>query len=248
MTRPWYEDLFDDDYVRGYSRHDAERAEHEATAIWTILDLKPGERVLDLPCGAARHALLLRARGAKVSGVDLSSVMLGEAARAGARCVACGDMRRLPLREAVFDAAYNVFTSIGYFEDDRDNLEVFREVHRVLRPGGRFFVDTINRDALFAPRFPFPRRMWTRGKGLYMLDEIDFDTVRSRFRTHRIFLRDDGTRREVDFSLRAYASHELAALLDEAGFALDRFLAGFNPDTAFDPQLHFRLAALAFRR
>jgi hypothetical protein len=47
------------------------------------------------------------------------------------------DLRR-PLPETGFDAALNVFTSIGY-DGDEDDLAVFRALRAAVRPGGLIF-------------------------------------------------------------------------------------------------------------
>ncbi|HEX7089682.1 MAG TPA: methyltransferase domain-containing protein [Longimicrobiales bacterium] len=95
-----------------------------------------GVRALDLGCGTGRYARLLAAAGAgSVVGLDLSAGMLMRAARqgpAGARWV-LGDASVLPFRAASFDVVVS-----GLVLDHLPRLEpCFREVARVLRPGGR---------------------------------------------------------------------------------------------------------------
>jgi SAM-dependent methyltransferase len=53
-----------------------------ALAPW--LRVAPGMRVLDVGCGVGRWSRLLAARGAEVTGVDLSPTMIGEASRRAA--------------------------------------------------------------------------------------------------------------------------------------------------------------------
>ena len=45
----------------------------EVSALIELLDLKPGQRVLDVGCGPGRHALALAAAGLEVVGIDISS-------------------------------------------------------------------------------------------------------------------------------------------------------------------------------
>jgi len=244
----WYEELFDEDYLQGYSTHlTPERSAREAEAILEILDLRPGRRVLDLPCGQGRHARVLQARGVEPVGLDLSRHLLGAARAAGVERLARGDMRRLPFRDACFDAAYDVYSSFGYFEEEEDDLQVLREVARVLRPGGRFLLDNIDRDALFQPGLPYPHRHWSRGEGLLLLDEIRFDPARSRFSNHRLIIRDDGTRREVEFSVLAYTAREIIAMVGEAGLELVKLLPGLDPGGEYEAGRSRRLAVLAVR-
>ena len=46
-----------------------------------------------------------------------------------------GDYRELPFEDASFDTVFNLFSSLGYLERDKD-VGVLREFRRVLRPGG----------------------------------------------------------------------------------------------------------------
>lgn len=109
------------------------------------LGLEPAARVLDLCTGTADLLLEVLGRDALGSGVgvDLSHAMLTRGAskvesrrlERRARLVG-GDGEHLPLREASFDGALVAFgiRNVG------DPLAALREVHRSLRPGGRFVV------------------------------------------------------------------------------------------------------------
>jgi SAM-dependent methyltransferase len=99
--------------------------------------------VLDLACGHGRIANRLVARGAEVTGLDVTPRFL-ELARedAAARGVEVEyvqrDMRSLPWTER-FDRVVNWFTAFGYFDDG--NRKVLAEVARALRPGGRLAIE-----------------------------------------------------------------------------------------------------------
>jgi demethylmenaquinone methyltransferase/2-methoxy-6-polyprenyl-1,4-benzoquinol methylase len=110
-----------------------------------FLELAPPLRVLDLCTGTADLLIEALSRHPRSSGlgVDLAQAMLARAARklsrrgyaARARLLA-GDGEQLPVASAVFDAAVVGFgiRNIG------DPLRALEEVHRALRPGGRFVV------------------------------------------------------------------------------------------------------------
>lgn len=96
-----------------------------------------GERILDLACGDGALAVALGGRFREVHGVDVSPTA-AKAAEANGVKVRIVDLDREPLSypDATFDAAC-CLDSITYFLDPEG---VLREVRRVLRPGGVFFV------------------------------------------------------------------------------------------------------------
>jgi demethylmenaquinone methyltransferase/2-methoxy-6-polyprenyl-1,4-benzoquinol methylase len=105
--------------------------------------LRPGMRVLDIATGTglvAREALALIGSGGTVIGLDPSAGMLEQAARLPIPLIrAVGE--RLPCRDASFD-----FVSMGFaLRHVRDLGTLFREIHRVLRPGATACILEITR-------------------------------------------------------------------------------------------------------
>ncbi len=108
-----------------------------------------GLEVLDLGCAGGFMAEALAARGAKVTGIDPASEAI-EAARAHARdggvqiAYDVGVGEALPYAAASFDA----IVCVDVLEHVSDLTQVLAEAARVLRPGGLFLFDTINRNPL----------------------------------------------------------------------------------------------------
>ena len=120
----------------------ADRTKMEARGVISLLDLKPGDRVLDCPCGYGRHSIELLADGMQVVGCDINSVHLGKAIRdAEAREVKYdfrkGNMLTLDF-DREFDAVINMFYSFGFFDADDDNFQVLINFYQALKPGGKF--------------------------------------------------------------------------------------------------------------
>ena len=129
---------FGDDYLYFYAEStDEGHSDDDAAEILGRLDLPPGSRVLDAPCGHGRISRRLATAGLCVTGVDLSARFIamaqaGAAGPAGRQNFVRGDLRHLPVR-GPFDAVVCWFTSFGYHDDD-DCRRVLAEFHRVLRP------------------------------------------------------------------------------------------------------------------
>jgi 2-polyprenyl-6-hydroxyphenyl methylase/3-demethylubiquinone-9 3-methyltransferase len=108
-----------------------------------------GKAVLDLGCAGGFMAEALNDRGATVSGIDPAAEAV-EAARAHAaqtgRAIQydVGVGEDLPHADGAFDAV----VCVDVLEHVADLPRVLAEVTRVLRPGGLFLFDTINRNAL----------------------------------------------------------------------------------------------------
>src|SRR2546428_12390509 len=113
-------------------------------------------RILDAPCGIGRHGTRLAKMGYHVVGVRLSPTFVERAkeladrgdvaARATSRV---GDLRRLsergPRSVGAFDAAVNLWTSLGYYNEETD-VRILQEYVKLVRPGGILIVYLVNRD------------------------------------------------------------------------------------------------------
>lgn len=156
----WYEKSFGSYYLEIYGHRDTAEAERDARAIVRLIDPARDEPLLDLGCGTGRHLVALRDLGFRfLVGLDLSAELLGEAAQniphggAGRVMLVRGDMRDIPHRNC-FAAVLSIFTTFGYFEEDRENARVLYSVRRALRRGGVFVLDYLNRDHLIANFVP----------------------------------------------------------------------------------------------
>jgi len=99
-----------------------------------------GRRVVEVGCGAAAGARWLATQGAQVVGLDLSAGMLRQARLAQDRsgvpvALLQADAAHLPLRDGTVDVAFTAFGAVPFVDD---SAAVMREVHRILRPGGRW--------------------------------------------------------------------------------------------------------------
>ena len=217
-SKPWFEEIFDEDYLRTLPFMTPEQTLREVSFIEASLEAPAGAEILDVGCGYGRHAIELVQRGLNVTGLDLSLPLLIRAAdEAQRRSLSVNfvhaDMREMPF-DRKFDGAYCMLTSFGYFDEDA-NLRVAEGVARALKPGGRFLLDIVNRDYLVAD---LPTRIWWEGVGCVVLEEVDFNFHTSRIVTRRSVVFEDGRQLEQEISVRAYSLHEVGRLLRQAGF------------------------------
>jgi SAM-dependent methyltransferase len=218
-TEAW-DALFSDFYLRAFA-DDARAAEAEAQALAAarLSGCPEGGDLLDVPCGFGRHALPLARAGFRVVGVDRSQALIDAAAeRRGHERrpkLVCADYRELPLPDESFDAALNLFSSLGYFGDEEDT-RALREIRRVLRPGGRLVIELLHRDALVRG---FREHSWHLvGEGRLLLEQRTFDPAAGIAQTTQTLIETSGERESRTFSLRVYAATELLAMLAAAGF------------------------------
>jgi SAM-dependent methyltransferase len=217
-AKPWWEELFTDDFGRGILPPTESQVRREVDFIEDSLAVAKGGVVLDLACGNGHHAVDLSSRGYGVVGFDLSLPQLavaGEYAQQRGQKINFlqGDMRDMSFEE-VFDGIYCWNTSFGYFEEER-NFAVAQRVFKALRPGGSFLLDVINRDFVVEHQ---PSQVWFEGDSCICMDDMSVDFITSRLRVKRTMMLDDGRTRECAFSIRIYSLHELGKLLHDIGF------------------------------
>jgi SAM-dependent methyltransferase len=227
-SKPWFEEVFDEDYLRTLPFMRADQTLREVEFIADALRIAPGAEILDIACGYGRHAIELVQRGYNVTGLDLSLPLLLRAADESKRRALSvnfvhADMREMAF-EKQFDGAYSMLTSFGYFDEDT-NLRVAERIGRALKPGARLLLDIVNRDYVVSD---LPVRVWWEGTGCVVLEEVDFNFHTSRIVTHRSIVFEDGRQLEQEISVRAYSLHEIGRLLRQAGFRVMDVSGGLN--------------------
>jgi SAM-dependent methyltransferase len=227
-AKQWFEEIFDDDYLRTLPYLTPRQTEREANFIHESLQIPPGGSLLDLACGYGRHAMELAAKGYKVTGLDLSLPLLIRAADAARRVgvnvnFIHGDMREMTFEDE-FNGAYCTFTSFGYFDDDT-NRKVAANLARAIKPGGKLLIDVVNRDYLCRD---LPTRVWWQGDGCVVLEEVDFNYFSSRLQVQRSIIFEDGRQVEQEISIRAYSLHEIGKVLHHSGFRVTEVSGGLS--------------------
>lgn len=212
----WFEQWFGEDYLHIYQHRDEKEAEHAVELIAANLAGRQIRSVLDLGCGAGRHTKVLFERGWTV-GLDLSMALLKVARREspGAPFVRA-DMRELPFADDSFDLVVNLFTSFGYFEDDREHARVLSRVCAVTRHGGTFVIDFLNAAQVRRELVPYDERV----KNGITIEQTRTISQDDRFVEKRIRLRGRG--KEYIERVRLLSEADLERMLSVAGFDVSK--------------------------
>ena len=128
-----------------------------------LLQVSETDHVLDVGSGLGGPARYIARRfGCRVSGIDLTAefcdvarhltALLGLGDRVSVRQ---GDALAMPFEDAMFDGAYSMNVSMNI----ADKRALYREIHRVLRPGAWLMLSEVAQGPGGAPDFPTP---WAR--------------------------------------------------------------------------------------
>jgi len=217
----WFEQWFGEEYHALYPHRDEDDARRVVALVRRAAPWREGDRVLDLACGAGRHAAEFERLGARVAGFDLSPAMLRRARGRARATLVRGDMRALPFRAGSFALAVNLFTSFGYFRDDAEHRVVVEQVAAVLGSGGRFVLDYLNAEQVRRSLRVAEQGISATGGGTGGAVRIGRRiTDDGRYVIKEIEIPDEG--RSFQERVRLFTPADLKALFAAAGLAVER--------------------------
>ena len=217
-----------------------------------VLDLKPGERLLDLACGSGVHALRFARRGMNVVGLDIASSLVrycteqAAADELGNVTFVEGDMRALTYQNE-FDALVILSTSFGFF-DDENNQRVLDGIARALKPDGRVLLQ-LQDPTTFAEK-RLSRCYWReRPEGIYWT-EAWFDPATCVSHGVFRFTDNDGVTHEWDDHerVRIYTLPELRRMFGQAGLEISAAYGDvLMPPAPYGPDDHREMIVVGRR-
>jgi len=142
----WFEGWFDSKYYHTlYKNRDHKEAQLFIDKLSTHLQIQPDQKILDLACGKGRHSVYLNQKGFDVIGADLSgqSIKHAQQYQNDSLSFVVHDMREV-LPNKNFDFVLNLFTSFGYFEDEKEQYKTIRSIEQMLAPQGILVIDFMN--------------------------------------------------------------------------------------------------------
>ena len=218
----WFAKWFGEDYLAVYPHRDASEAARVLELLREKLRGRDIHRVLDLACGAGRHSRALGAVWWTV-GFDLSETLLRVARReAPTISFVRGDIRVLPFRPGSFSLVVNLFTSFGYFSDDRDHGLVISEVAAVTARAGVFALDYLNAEKVVRDLTPYDERA-VKGEVVEQRRSI---TEGGKFVEKRITLREK--RKSFVERVRLFSRFDLETMLEAGGFEIDEVMGDYS--------------------
>ena len=232
----WWQTLFNSLYLKTDADllDDMEVTRKEVDLIVSILGLAKEEKVLDLCCGQGRHVLELARRGfLNVEGYDRSQYLIRKArTRAQKENLQVrfreGDARKLPYPPDTFDVVTILGNSFGYFDSSLQDRKVLEEMFRVLKPGGKVFIDAADGDHM---KKNFQPRSWEwLDRKYFVCRERALSSDGDRLICREVISRiDRGIIADQFYAERLYNKESLFELLTASGFSSPTFHTTFSP-------------------
>lgn len=146
VTSDWYKVWFNSPYYHQlYFKRNEEEAKAFINRLIEYFNPPHQSLMLDVACGKGRHSKILSYLGFDVTGIDLSFDSIREARQSETDYLHFyqHDMR-LPFWINYFHYAFNLFTSFGYFNSEREHYNAIRTIANSLKTNGVLVLDYLN--------------------------------------------------------------------------------------------------------
>ena len=245
--KEWFEDdaFWQTFYPYMFSKRRFTQAPEEVEKALRLI--KPeGKAALDLCCGPGRCSIALAKAGFKVTGVDRTKYLLNKARMKAKATRAKIEWIQMDMRDFVradaFDLVLSMFTSFGYFDDKREDLQVLGNIFTSLKPGGACLIDVIGKEHLAKILQPTTSEVFPDGTKLIQRHEIFDDWTRIR---NEWTLIQNGRAMSFAFHHTIYSGQELRDRMQQVGL-LDVKLFGNLDGDVYGPEAQ-RLIAVGRR-
>lgn len=196
-------------------------AEKQVKFLDSILGLKKGAKVLDVPCGTGRHSRIFARLGYQVTGLDISHacVLISKmkSKHTNAKYHQC-NMANLASYKSKYNLVVNLYTSFGYFHTDKENEGVLKGMVRCLKPNGKLVINTISRDWVL--KIYEPAR-WVEVNGKLIIEASKYDPKTKYNESQMIMLDKKSSNPKLEHyhyhRVRLYSKDELVKMMKKAG-------------------------------
>jgi SAM-dependent methyltransferase len=229
--KEWFAEWFNHPlYLKVYSHRNDDEAKSCLETIISKTGLESFEpsdiTVMDIACGAGRHALELARQGFKTTANDLSPFLL-ECTRSQADreniSIECTreDMRHITA-ENRYDLVVQLFSSFGYFKTKGEDLQVLENVYRSLKKGGWYILDLMNPVYLKKNLIP------TSSRNIEGLNVSEQRSIESNRVIKQITIRSSDESISFEESVTLYSLKTMKDMLQSTGFIIDRIIGDYT--------------------
>jgi len=215
----WFKEWFNTPYYHIlYKDRDFQEAEIFISKLTKFLKLPKNSKIIDLACGKGRHSLYLNRLGYDVMGLDLSeeSILHNQQFENENLKFAVHDMRDEIFPQLISEKAdmvMNLFTSFGYFDDEKDDERVFVSVKNALKNKGIFVLDFLNEE--FVKKTLVPETIQHKGG-------IDFHIkkrIENNYIIKDIIFEDDNQQHHYFEKVKLHKAEEILEIAEKIGFS-----------------------------
>jgi SAM-dependent methyltransferase len=206
--------------------------------ITSFLSLPKTTHILDLPCGKGRHSVFLNSLGYTVSGGDLAenSIIAAKKFENDTLHFKVHDMRK-PFNHT-YDAVFNLFTSFGYFEDDKEDILILNNIKQGLKKDGVFVFDFLNAEKV---------KLNLVTSETKTVDNITFNIkreIKEGFILKHISFFADGENHSYTERVKYLDLNKMTSFFNEVGFTITNVFGNYNLNT-YEAKTSDRLIIIA---
>jgi len=221
ISDTWYEDFF-----QGINCEIWEKAipfeitTQEIAFLVGELNLQPGQKILDVPCGFGRHSIELARLGFDVTGIDISQTFVQSlnrqigSERLNIKAIQA-DILNVPLNEK-FSAAVCLGNSFGYFNFDK--MKIFIEkVSSSLEIGSKFIINSAMVAESILPNFLYYLKNRTYTIGNITMEVTNVYQAVDSYMVSNLHYTTEGNTEEHSFKHYIFTLGEITRLLKSYG-------------------------------
>ena len=232
----WFAHWFDSQYYYTlYKNRDEKEAQVFIDNLIDYLQIPKGSKLIDIACGKGRHAKYFNKKGMDVVGVDLSQNSINTAKKDENKNLqfSVHDMRE-NYQGDVFDVVTNLFTSFGYFENNKDEQKAINAMANNLKKEGILIIDFMNTKKVIANLVLNEQKT---------INNIQFDItrqVKDGFILKDIRITDGKEQQQFQEKVKAITLADYSEFITNAGLKIIDIFGNYKLDN-FDEKISDRL-------
>ncbi|PLW80223.1 hypothetical protein C0585_03665 [Candidatus Woesearchaeota archaeon] len=234
--RYFYPDNSKDGYLMNQKETLEEKTKRESEGIIKLLDLEKGSKILDAPCGYGRHTIMLESLGYDLTGIDIDKEHLLKAQNDSIEKKVIPTLLKRDLRNietdlyGQFDATINMFYSFGFFQNEKENVQVMKEFYNSLKPDGKLLLHTDVSPEMIKNNTTIKQsiRELENNHRLIILEDYNPTTKRMEGSWETTDAIGNVIFPRAFYSMRIYSANEFEEMAESVGFKDIEFYGSFN--------------------